>query len=221
MRVRSMSGAGLLATLALCGSAMLTASADAVATPPPGAPTLAINPHGACLDGGAGLLLTVTDADTDPGALVVTAASSDPTVLPDANLEVITDGARRVLAITAAEPGQSTITVTVSDGVTSTTEQTDLTVGTKGADFLVGTPRPDVILAGGGSDAVDAKAGDDLVCAGSGNDVVDGGPGDDDLYGQAGKDTLRGGPGQDTLEGGRGEDVLIEQSVGGGTIDES
>lgn len=66
-----------------------------------------------------GIDLTIADADTPTSSLTVTAASSNQTVVPDANLNLSgADGARN-LKITPAGTGYATITVTVSDGGSS------------------------------------------------------------------------------------------------------
>jgi len=64
---------------------------------------------------------TVGDAESAPGDLTVTALSSNPSVIPEGNLQFGGAGADRTLNITPAadEYGNSVITVTVSDGVFS------------------------------------------------------------------------------------------------------
>ncbi len=64
--------------------------------------------------------LWVNDAETAPGALTVTATSSDQTVLPDANISIVNPGTtNRSLSLTSAAAGFATVTVTVSDGTFS------------------------------------------------------------------------------------------------------
>ena len=76
------------------------------------------------------LAFTVGDAETAAGSLTVTATSSNTTLIPNANLVLGGSGANRTLTATPAanQSGTSTITVTVSDGVTSTSATFVLTV---------------------------------------------------------------------------------------------
>lgn len=66
-----------------------------------------------------GVDFTIDDTDTPVGSLVVTAASSNQAVVPDANLNLTGSGATRNLKITPTGTGYSTITVTVNDGGSS------------------------------------------------------------------------------------------------------
>jgi hypothetical protein len=62
----------------------------------------------------------VNDTETAPGALTVTATSSDQSVLPDANIGIVNPGTtNRTLLLTNATPGVAIVTVTVSDGTFS------------------------------------------------------------------------------------------------------
>lgn len=67
-----------------------------------------------------GIDFTIADSDTPIGSLIVTATSSNSTVVPTANLNLTGAGATRNLKITPAAVGYSTITVTVTDGTTPT-----------------------------------------------------------------------------------------------------
>jgi len=61
----------------------------------------------------------VDDDETPPGALTVTATSSNPEVVPDANLNVTAGvGGQRTLQLNPVGVGYSTITVRVNDGTT-------------------------------------------------------------------------------------------------------
>ncbi len=77
-----------------------------------------------------GLAFTVGDVETAAGSLVVSAASSNQTLVPDANLVVAGAGAAKTLAITPAanQNGTATITLSVSDGALTTTSSFVLTV---------------------------------------------------------------------------------------------
>lgn len=63
-----------------------------------------------------GIDFTIDDSDTPVGSLLVTAASSNQAVVPNANLNLSGSGAARNLKITPTGAGYSTVTVTVSDG---------------------------------------------------------------------------------------------------------
>ncbi len=64
------------------------------------------------------LAFTVSDAETASGSLTVTASSSNPMLLPVANIVFGGSGASRTVTLTpaAGQPGSATITLTVSDG---------------------------------------------------------------------------------------------------------
>ena len=68
-----------------------------------------------------GLDFTISDPDTPVNSLTVTAASSNQTVVPNANLNLTGSGAARNLKITPAASGYATVGVTVSDGVSTAT----------------------------------------------------------------------------------------------------
>ena len=61
---------------------------------------------------------TIGDAETDPASLVVSASSSNNTLVPNANIVLSGSGAARSVTVTPAvnQSGSATITITVSDG---------------------------------------------------------------------------------------------------------
>jgi YDG domain len=63
-----------------------------------------------------GIDFTIADASTPVGSLIVTATSSNTSVLPNANLVLTGTGASRNLKITSIGAGFSTITITVNNG---------------------------------------------------------------------------------------------------------
>jgi hypothetical protein len=73
---------------------------------------------------------TVQDAETPAGSLMVTASSSDATLVPSANIFVGGSGTNRALSITPLpdRSGTTMITVFVSDGTTVSSDQFLLTV---------------------------------------------------------------------------------------------
>ena len=76
------------------------------------------------------LAVTVGDIETPAASLLVTATSSDQTLVPNANLVIGGSGAARTVTVTPAanQSGTATITVTVSDGTTTTSDTFVLTV---------------------------------------------------------------------------------------------
>ena len=64
------------------------------------------------------LAFTVNDAETDPALLTLAAASSNTTLVPTANIALGGSGANRNVTVTpaAGQSGNTTITITVSDG---------------------------------------------------------------------------------------------------------
>ena len=73
----------------------------------------------------APIAFTIADTESAPGTLTVTATSSNPTLIPDANIVPGGSDADRTLTITPAlqQTGNAVITVTVSDGELSTNRQ--------------------------------------------------------------------------------------------------
>ncbi len=67
-----------------------------------------------------GIDFTIGDDATPVDNLTVTVSSNNPTVVPDANLNLSGSGASRNLKIVPAAVGYATITVTVNDGTLST-----------------------------------------------------------------------------------------------------
>ena len=74
------------------------------------------------------LTVHVGDAEQPASALVVTASSSNQAVVADGGIVVSGTGTHRTLDITALAVGTTTITVTVSDGVLTTTETFVITI---------------------------------------------------------------------------------------------
>jgi nitrogen fixation protein FixH len=72
----------------------------------------------------------IGDTETSASSLTVTATSSNPTLVPNSNIVLAGSGANRTIAINpvANRTGTSTITVTVSDGTTTTADTFQLAV---------------------------------------------------------------------------------------------
>lgn len=99
---------------------------DSAVTPPPPntPPSVSVIADQTILEDGAlpSVPFTVADAETGAAALAVQVASSDPVLIPTANLVLGGTGATRTLSIRPAanRSGSSEITVHVSDGVFTT-----------------------------------------------------------------------------------------------------
>ncbi len=76
----------------------------------------------------SGLVFTVTDVDQQP--LTVSVASDNPTLLPPSGLQLTGSGNSRTLSITPAteQIGTARVTLSVTDGITTTTRSFDVTV---------------------------------------------------------------------------------------------
>ncbi|NUQ65253.1 MAG: phytase, partial [Pirellulales bacterium] len=76
------------------------------------------------------IAFTVGDVEAPAGSLVVTASSDDQALIPDANLVLGGSGADRTITLRPAsnQSGTATITVTVSDGMASSSDTFELTV---------------------------------------------------------------------------------------------
>ena len=106
-----------------CGSVMSTVSTLAVNAPPT---TTTLNPVSICTNTTSSTQnFTVADVETIAANLMVSATSSNQTLLPDANILVGGSGGSRTISMTPAanQSGTATVTVTVMDagGATSTT----------------------------------------------------------------------------------------------------
>src|SRR3954469_623790 len=73
---------------------------------------------------------TVSDAETPAGNLIVSASSSNPTLVPNANIALGGSSGNRTIAITPAanQSGNATISVSVNDGTSSSSTSFLLTV---------------------------------------------------------------------------------------------
>lgn len=113
-------------TLSTSESFLLTV--NAVNTPPT---ISAISNQTINANGSSGALaFTVGDSGTAAGSLVVSGSSSNPTLLPNANIVFGGSGSTRAVLVTPApnQSGSATVTLTVTDGTLSTTTQFVLTV---------------------------------------------------------------------------------------------
>ena len=106
------------------------------------------------------LPFTVGDVETAVGSLTVTATSNNQTLIPDGNLTLVDLGGGNwtIAAVPALNQsgGPVTITVTVSDGTTTTTETFDVTV----------TPQNDAPVVAANNGSTVAIGGTDVLTAG-------------------------------------------------------
>ena len=89
------------------------------------------------------LAFTVSDVETDAASLLVTASSSDQTLLPDGNIALGGAGANRTVMLTPAadENGSAVVTLTVTDADTGTAQaQFTLTVNAVNDDPVITAP---------------------------------------------------------------------------------
>jgi VCBS repeat-containing protein len=174
------------------------------------APTVTVAAGGICGTDDRSGTINLTVGDVDTAALTLSAASSNPALVPNANVVFAGSGANRTLTAraVAGRTGTATVTVTVKDGQATSFISVTIWVGSNGNDTLNAGATPILLFGQNGNDTLTGGGGNDLLCGGSGDDTLSGGGGDDSLGGGAGNDRLFGGPGADSLGGGAGNDRL-------------
>ncbi|MDF1501401.1 hypothetical protein [Roseisolibacter sp. H3M3-2] len=156
------------------------------------APTIAVAAGGQCRGDAGGLLrLTVGDAETAAGALVLSVASSDPALVPVGNVALGGAGADRTATITVVpgRTGRAVVTLTVTDGRWRREVRVTVVAGGNAADVLTGTEGTDLLLGQNGDDVLAGLGGADLLCGGRGDDRLTGGAGADHFGGGQGRNT--------------------------------
>jgi VCBS repeat-containing protein len=180
-------------------------------------PTVTVAAGGTCgRDDHSGTIhLTVADVESPAAVLILSAASSNPALVPTGNVVFAGNGAARTMTVSAVDgrSGTASLTVTVSDGQASGTVQVTVTVGGGGKDTLTGGSGADLLLAQSNNDTLTGGDGNDLLCGDSGGDTLSGGPGDDSLGGGSGTDRLTGGSGADRFSGGSGTDTATDYTA--------
>jgi VCBS repeat-containing protein len=178
------------------------------------APTVTVAAGGTCgRDDHSGTInLTVADVENAAATLTLSAASSNPELVPTGNVLFAGSDAAWKMTVSAVDgrSGTTILTVTVSDGQASGTVQVTVTVGGSGKDTLTGGTGADLLLAQSNNDTLTGRDGNDLLCGDSGSDTLSGGTGDDSLGGGSGSDRLTGGPGADRFSGGSGTDTATD-----------
>ncbi|PWU47825.1 hypothetical protein DLE60_31035 [Micromonospora globispora] len=188
-------------------------------TTPNTPPTITVAAGGQCVTDTSGSInLTVGDAESPPGDLVVTATSSNQALVPDANITVGGSDANRTLTVATvpAQTGTAIVTAQVSDGFATSTVDITVTAGGNQPNTISGTTGADMIFGKKGDDTISGQAGNDLLCGGSGNDKLIGNAGDDTMYGANGDDVLSGGAGADHFSGGKGTDTATDLTAAEG-----
>lgn len=116
------------------------------------------------------VIFTVNDDTTPAGSLVVTATSSNSTLILDSGLGVVNSNGNVTLTLTpnTGETGSSTITVTVADADgAQTLKSFTFTVAANTAPTFTPSTLPDVITDLGVTKVVNFTVADDLTAAGS------------------------------------------------------
>jgi MYXO-CTERM domain-containing protein len=173
-------------------------------------PTISAISDQAVTEGGmtSQIPITIGDADDPPANLTLSATSSNHTVLADAGIVFGGSAENRTLTITAltAGAGESTVTVTVSDGtnVAMRTFKVTVTTTQDGSDKDAGTPNETPDSGAGNEVSVDAGTSEQDAAMGSDDaavDTIDGGSGEgaesDDDAGDAGTSSSDSGCGCD------------------------
>jgi predicted extracellular nuclease len=175
-------------------------------------PTVKVVAGGTCSTGAGGtILVALSDLENPASALnFAFVSTSNPALVPFANVVVTGSGGSRSIAITATPKvsGTAILTFSLTDDADTTTFIVTVKVGSDLNDTLTGTAGADLLIGLQGADTLSGLADGDLLCGGLGNDILAGGDGADTLDGDRGNDVLTGGDGNDVLRGGQGADTL-------------
>jgi VCBS repeat-containing protein len=178
------------------------------------APTVTVAAGGTCGkdDHSGTIYLAVGDAETAATAVTLSAASSNPSLVPTGNVVFAGSGGTRMLTVIAVDgrTGTAIVTATVSDGQDTSQVEVTVRVGGSGKDTITGGSNADLIFAQSNNDTLIGGDGNDLLCGDSGGDTLAGGGGDDSLGGGSGSDKLSGGSGADRFSGGSGTDTATD-----------
>jgi VCBS repeat-containing protein len=185
-------------------------------------PTVTVAAEGTCGkdDHSGTVTLTVADVDNPASGLTLSAASSNPALVPAGNVNFAGSGATRTMSVNVVDgrSGTAKLTITVTDGHDSNKVDDLVTVQVGGGDkdTLNGGKGADLLLAQSNNDVLNGGEGNDLLCGDSGSDTLSGGAGDDSLGGGSGTDKLTGGPGADRFSGGSGTDTATDYTAAAG-----
>jgi subtilisin family serine protease len=134
--------------------------------------------------------LVVADVDNTAASLTLSAVSGTAKVLATAGITLGGSGAARTLSATGTgTKGNSTVTVTVSDGALTGQTTLRFSAGTSGTTNMNGTSGADMLFGLAGNDKLNGNPGVDLLCGGAGTDTLTGGADADFFSGGGGADT--------------------------------
>jgi hypothetical protein len=104
----------------------------------------------------------IGDVETPCASLIVTAHSSDPNLLSNESIRLAGAGAARTIALhpTSGKSGKLTLTVTVDDGESSTSQQFQVSVGTVNR-APIANAGPDQTIVGSDTAVLNGTATDD------------------------------------------------------------
>jgi len=158
------SGRALLHLQATDGSVVVTQSFSVTVNSINDAPTISRIADQTILETAATATIpfSIGDVETPAASLIVTVATSNPALLPDRSMVVSGKGASRALTLqrVAGESGSATVTVAVSDGEATTSQQFQVTVGAVNRPPLVNAG-PDQVITGTNAALLNGTATDD------------------------------------------------------------
>lgn len=127
------SGHAIVQVQATDGSITVTQSFSVTVTSQNDAPTISRIPDQTIAEttGTARIPFTIGDVETPAASLTVSASSSDTTLLPSSSIALSGTGANRALTLQPAsgKSGTATVTVTVTDGQTSSSQGFQVMIG--------------------------------------------------------------------------------------------
>jgi VCBS repeat-containing protein len=160
---------------------------------------------GTDVDAGTTLVYGITGgvAGSIAGTVVASNVYGTLTVKTATGAYSFTPDNAAIEALNTAVPSDTSLSVTVSDGIQTVSKAFTVAIAqsgiteSNGNDNLTGTTGNDVINALMGNDTVDGLAGSDVIYGGAGDDRLDGGV--SDAYNPGVIDSLNGGAGNDTF----------------------
>ena len=158
------------------------------------APTVTVDKGGRCgpvSDSRGTINLALSDPDTAPQDLILSATSTNRAVVPNGSISFGggSDASRTLTVTRLAGTGASVLTLTISDGEKEGSANVRVLSGGASADTLVGGAVTDMIFARKGPDTASGRGANDLLCGGNGKDELTGGLGADHFGGGSGTDT--------------------------------
>ena len=129
--------------------------------------------------------LSLSDPDTLPQDLTLSATSSNQAVVPSGAISFGggTDASRTTTVGRLTGSGTSNVTITVSDGDQEGSVVVRVISGSAANDTLTGGDNSDMIFGRKGPDSLSGLGANDLLCGGNGRDTLTGGAGADHFGG--------------------------------------